>query len=143
MLPDAVQILTLLLTLGALLFAGVVGGRPERAVCLIIVGGTGVTWVAQALGDSTPEAAFLLIDLAIGLGLLAVLVRTRLFWAGVACCAQMLMLAFTATRFVNFPLSELGYLVMLQVSSVMVAMSLIYGTWARRWGPREFDAEYA
>ena len=142
MLPEVVQILTFILIIGALLFAGVAGGWPERTVAGILIGGTALTWTTQALAGPSPEGAFLLIDVMVGLGLLAVLIRTKLFWAGVACCAQMLMLAFTATRFFNFPLSELGYLKMLQVSSILVSLSLIYGTWSRRWGPQP-EPEYA
>jgi hypothetical protein len=47
------------------------------------------------------------------------------------------MLAFTATRFFNFPLSEQGYLAMLQVSTFLVSAALIYGSWVRRWPPQD------
>jgi hypothetical protein len=43
----------------------------------------------------------------------------------------MLMLAFTATRFFNFPLSEKGYVAMMQVSTFLVTAALAYGTWRR------------
>ena len=143
MVPEAVQILTLMLMLGAIAFAGIAGGWPERSAALIILGAIGSTWIAQGLSGSTPEGAFLLIDTIASIAFVVVLFRSKLFWAGVACCANMLMLAFTATRFFDFPLSENGYVVMLQVSSMVVSLSLIYGTWSRRWGQQDMDPKFA
>ena len=133
MVLGIIQLLTLLLLVGSLLFAGVVGGRPERAAAAIVFASVLLTLVAQAVSGPTPEFAFLLIDALTGAGLLLVLLRWKLFWSGVACCAQTLMLAFTATRFFNFPLSERGYVAMLQVSTVVLSAALISGAWARRW----------
>jgi hypothetical protein len=142
-LPEVFQALTLALIAGGLLFAAVFGGRHERAAALVLVSGAVATWAAQGLGpERTPEVAFLLIDFGVVLGLLWVLVSSKLFWAGAACCAQMLLLMFTATRLVEFPLSEIGYIAMLQVSTVIVMVSLIYGTWAHRWGPKDLEPNY-
>jgi hypothetical protein len=143
MVPEAVQVLTLVLMLGAMVFAGIAGGWPERSAALIIFAATVSTWVAQGQAGATPEGAFLLIDTIAAVALVVVLLRSKLFWAGVACCANMLMLAFTATRFFDFPLSEDGYVVMLQVSSLLVSLSLIYGTWNRRWGQQDVTPKFA
>jgi hypothetical protein len=121
----------------ALVLAGRFGGTTERVAALLIGGGTLVTFLAQVTSWVQPELAFLVIDLVIASGFVALLVRSKLPWVGVACCAQSLVLAFEATRFVGFPLSRTSYVTMLQLSSIIVIGALIYGTWARRWGPRE------
>jgi hypothetical protein len=47
--------------------------------------------------------------------------------------------AFSATRLLEFPLSETAYLTMLNVSSFAVALALAGGTWASRWYRKPAD----
>ena len=136
---ELLQQLAFALSVVAVLLCGAFGGRPERVGAAIVVVATGVTWIAQFSFDRTPELAFLLIDLATGLAFAVLLFRTRLLWPGVAACAQLLLTAFNATRFLDFPLSESSYIMVLQLSGVILSAALLYGVWERRF-PRRQEA---
>jgi hypothetical protein len=47
-----------------------------------------------------------------------------------------LVVVFSATRALNFPLSEQSYLVMINVSGLAGFGALAFGTWASRWRPK-------
>ena len=134
------------LGLGAFL-AGIVGafafgGRDERlGACICVVGG-GLTVLIQALSKEPSHFAVLAVDLgmAIAFGLLAVRTPDKL-WPGVAAVAQTLLMAFSASRALHFPLSEAGYIAALNLSSTGVAIALLSGAWAHRRGRKaEFSA---
>ena len=76
---------------------------------------------------------------AVSLGVLTFKFPEKL-WPGIAGCAQLLVFVFSATRVLEFPLSEQGYLIMLNLSSLLGVGSLAVGTWATRWRKREPDA---
>jgi hypothetical protein len=78
------------------------------------------------------------VALAIGLSVLTFRYPDKL-WPGLAACAQTLVVAFSATRLLEFPLSETAYLTMLNVSSFAVALALAGGTWASRWYRKPAD----
>jgi hypothetical protein len=141
--PHLVQALGLIFVLGALAFAGIFGGRAERAGAAIFAGSTLITWGAQVTPGLPQEVAFITIDLAVAIAFGLLLMRTRLTWVGAACCAQLLVLAFTATRFVNFPLSEAAYIAMLQLSAIVVCAAMAFGAWERRWGRKNEELELA
>jgi hypothetical protein len=117
-----------------LIFASTLGGRPERIAAGIYVANLAATWFAQASGDAAPFYAFMLIDFvaAVGFGWL-MLKNPEKLWPGIAACAQLLVFVFSATRALEFPLSETGYLVMLNVCSLLGIGALAAGTWAARW----------
>ena len=123
------------------MFAAVVGGRPERLGAGMILLACLVTWSRQALVDMTAVELSLVVDALLAIGLGGLLYVYRLTWIGAAACAQTLLLAFSASRMVNFPLSEQGYLIALSLSSSGVFASIAIGAWAKRWGPKDAYAE--
>jgi len=124
-----------------ILFASIFGRKPERlgAACYGI--GLLLTWGGQMLIQKAPIYLFLGVDLltAVGLGVITLRNPDKL-WPGVAACAQMLVVVFSATRALDFPLSERSYLVMLNLSSLAGLAALAAGTWAARWGRRRTSA---
>lgn len=63
-------------------------------------------------------------------------------WPGVAGCGQFLVFVFSATRALEFPLSELAYLCALNISGLTVLAALTLGTIVSRWfppAPSEWD----
>lgn len=97
-----------------------------------------LTWGGQALGEKAPFGAFMAIDLltALAFGLLAFRYPEKL-WPGLAGCGQFLVFTFSATRALDYPLSEGEYLHALNLSGMLVLASLGFGTWASRWRVRE------
>ena len=124
-------------------FAASLGARAERWGALVYGLSIGLAWGAQAVGDRTPVYAFMLIDLATCLAFGVIMLRhPDKLWPGLAAVAQLLVFVFSATRVIDFPLSETAYLVMLNVSGLAVASAIAAGTWATRWGrraPSEWD----
>ena len=129
--------------LSALLFAAVFGGKAERNGATLLAGNIALTWIAQASSDQAPLAAFLAIDLATAaaFGYLTFKNPEKL-WPGVCGCAQLLIFVFSATRAIDFPMSEQAYLFMLSLSSLLCVGALAAGTWAARWrkpGDQDWD----
>lgn len=142
----SVSILSLViigLGLSALLFAAVFGGRAERSGAALLAGNIALTWIAQASAGQAPLLAFLAIDLvtAAGFGYLTFKNPEKL-WPGVCGCAQLLIFVFSATRAIDFPMSEQAYLFMLSLSSLLCVGALAAGTWATRWRKSD-DQEWA
>lgn len=133
----------ILLSLSAMLFAGVCGGKAERQSATIWFLLTMLTWTVQAAWGVAPISAFIVIDclLALSFGWIALRFPDKL-WPGLAGCAQFLVLIFSVTRAVRYPMSEDAYLIMLNLSGLGVTCALIGGTWASRWWkPRRDDWE--
>jgi hypothetical protein len=130
----------LIFALCAIVFAFVSGGAAERWGAATILACNLLSWLSQAAFGSAPLTAFLLIDLTLvaGLGVITFRYPDKL-WPGLAACAQTLVLAFSATRALHFPLSEVAYLTMLNVSSLVVALALAGGTWSSRWYRKPHD----
>lgn len=123
-----------LLSLSAMLFAGVCGGKAERQGAGIWLLLTMLTWTVQGVWGVAPTTAFMMIDcvLALSFGWIALRFPNKL-WPGLAGCAQFLVLIFSVTRAVRYPLSQEAYIVMLNLSGLGVTCALIGGTWASRW----------
>lgn len=120
----------------AIVTAFIIGGRPERLGATVCVVGGMLSMGLQNLSPTElPFGAFLVIDLgmAAAFGVLAVKNPDKL-WPGVAAVAQTLLMAFSASRALHFPLSETGYIAALNLSSTGVAIALLAGAWAHRWG---------
>lgn len=127
------------LTVFAVAFPLIVGGRLERAGAAVFGLGTALTWGVQFLvGSQAPVSAFMVIDFGMALAFAAILfVDREKLWPGAAACAQLLVFVFSASRTINFPLSDLALLMMLNVSGVGVILSLVVGAAAHRWGPKD------
>ena len=127
----------------AIAFAIVLGGRAEKLGGGLVLSAILSTWIAQALWGMAPLYAFLPIDFAAacGFGILTARFPDKL-WPGLAGCAQLLVFVFSATRAIDFPLSETAYLIMLNVSGFGVALALAGGTAVNRWhkpAPSQWD----
>ena len=130
-------VLLLVAPIATVAFASIFGSRSERVGASIYAVSIVVTWSAQLVGDKAPFFIFMGTDLltAVALGVLTMRNPDKL-WPGVAACAHTLVVVFSATRALEFPLSEHTYLVMLNVSSLAGLAALAVGTWAARWRPR-------
>lgn len=120
----------------AVLLALVAGGRVERAGAAICLANTLLFFAVQNIaGERLPYGAFLAIDVAaaLALGVLALRAPERL-WPGVAGVAQSMVIVFSATRALDFPLSEAAYAAALNLSSLAVGLSLAAGVVSHRWG---------
>lgn len=121
------DLVTLPLYLGVLSFASVAGKAPQRWVAALTFTTLCTTWLVQAtLGNVV--LLKLAIDAGYAVAMLALLARYKQFWIGTALCSQSLLLAFSSTRLVQFPLTELEYVSMLNLSSLGVFVSLFVGT---------------
>lgn len=127
-------------TFAVLLFAARVGGRAERWGSGVMLLAILLTWTVQAF-FGVVEAAKLAIDMGLAIALAVMLFRWKLFWLGISGCAQTLLLAFTASRFVGFPLSETAYVYALNFSSWGLLGGLFYGACEHRWGRKDEYAE--
>jgi hypothetical protein len=121
-------------------FALAFGAKAERLGGVIFLVSTAATWTIQALGDWAP------LPLLMGVDVATVACFTWLtfrypdkLWPGLTACAQLLMVTFSATRVLDFPLSMTGYLIALNLSALLGFVFLAYGTWASRWGKRLVD----
>ena len=130
-------------SVASIIFALICGRRAERIGGALV--GTAVlsTWAAQAVVAKVPLAAFMTIDagLAVGLAVLTFRYPDKL-WPGLAGCAQFLVLIFSVTRLIEFPLSPTAFLAALNLSSLAVHACLAVGTWRARWSkprPDEWD----
>ena len=136
----------LVFTLGATLFALIVGGRVERLGAGLYAVGVLCTWSAQLFIAQAPFVAFLVIDTATALllGVLAVRNPEKL-WPGVAGVGQTLVVVFSATRALQFPMSETAYIIALNLSALLVVLPMGFAAWLHRWGrkPDEAEAELA
>jgi hypothetical protein len=123
----------LVLPLVSLLLASTVGGKAEKLGAAIFGLALALTWGAQMLGERASYPIFLAIDFgaAAAAGALTIRFPDKL-WPGIAGCAQFLVLTFSITRALNFPLSETAYLYALNLSGSLVWGSLLAGTWASR-----------
>jgi hypothetical protein len=89
----------------------------------------------QAFGDRAPLYSFLCVDLLTALGLAWVMLRNpEKLWPGVAACAQILVVVLSATRAIDYPLSERAYLIALGLCSMLGMGSLAIGAAVSRWG---------
>lgn len=128
-------VFVILLHGAALAFTAICGGKAERFGAALLVFNLGLTWTAQASGDAAPFYAFMLIDLLTAAGFAWLIVKNpNKLWPGLAGCAQFLIFVFSVTRAIEFPLSEVGYLVMLNLCSLLALSALAAGAWAARWG---------
>lgn len=113
----------------AILVAFVIGGPAERAGGAIAAANVLLTTMAQLLApDQLPYFAFLAIDLlaAAAFGVLALRAPEKL-WPGVAGVGQTMVIVFSATRALDYPLSELAYEAALNLSCVTVGLALAIG----------------
>jgi hypothetical protein len=127
----------------SVLLALALGRSAERMGALVCAGGGVLTLVAQGVAvGGLPYLAFLSIDcsMAIAFGVLALRFPEKL-WPGVAGVAQTLVVTFSATRALHFPLSEAAYTAALNLSSLAVGLSLAGGTIASRWSRRRTEDE--
>jgi len=110
------------------------GGRAERAgagICL--VGGLLTVALQTLIADEQLYVAAVTIDLAMAIAFAALAVKVpEKLWPGVAAVSQTLLVAFSATRMLEFPLSEKAYIAALNLSSLGVALSLASGTLVHR-----------
>ena len=135
------NLLVIILSFAPVVFAAVWGGRTERIGAAIIGSGQLLTWTAQSVAMLAPTAsttipleAFMLIDLTMALSFGAFMLRyPDKLWPGLAGCAQFLVFVFSATRAIDFPLSERAFFVAVNLSSLGVLVALAAGTWAARW----------
>lgn len=131
------------LVFSVLLFAGVYGSRCERIGATVYITGFVATWVAQVTLGATPVLALIVIDAAVCIGFAYLTFRyPAKLWPGIAGCAQLLVVVFSATRMLDFPLSATTFLYALNVASLAVILSLCAGTWAARWlrrAPSDWD----
>lgn len=140
-------LLNSLLSIGV--FAGVVfsfrvGAWPEKSGAVAIGVGVVLTQAAQLLAGSPPLVLFFVFDVVLGGVLLAITVKSGRLWAGVAACAQSLVIVFTAVRYFHFPLDGKTYLVALNIASWMVHLSLWVGAAVHRYRPDpDADGELA
>jgi hypothetical protein len=138
-LAEIYFVLTSLLFLGTLIFAGIAGQAAERWAAGLIFAAMVACWVV----GSGVTSYNLAIDALLAISLLSLFVRHKKLWLGCALNAQVLLLAFSSTRLIDFPLTTLEYVVMLNVSSVGVFTSLLFGTIHARWGRSpDADAEH-
>ena len=116
-------------TLVAIIVCLTIGGRAERTGGLIVAANLAATWAVQVSIAQAPPWGFLLIDLLTAAALLWVtLSYPEKLWPGVAAVSVVLGAAFSATRLIDFPLSEFAYLAALNISSLIVSGSLITGS---------------
>ena len=131
-----------------ILFTFLIGGRLEKYGAAIFALGTIGTWTVQTTANSQFSlVGFMLVDFtqAAAFASLIVLDKRKL-WPGAATCAQLLVFVFSATRAVNFPLSDFALLIMLNVCAVAVELTLILGACAHRWNwgrADDVDFEFA
>lgn len=135
----------MLLAIAALIFAAKTGQWPERWGAVIMFTGAVATQLVQAnLGIEPPIWAACLVDTVQMLALLVLTIRSGRFWAGVAACAQSLVVVFTAVKYFEFPLSGPAYLIALHLSGWIAIFALLIGAMAVRWGPKsEWDEGHA
>ena len=110
------------------------GRRPERLGALICIAGAVASIGLQALSpEKLPYIAALVIDLstAVAFAWLA-LKHPQKLWPGAAAVAQTLLVAFSATRAIGFPLSEDEYVAAINLASLGVAIALCGGVIASR-----------
>jgi hypothetical protein len=131
-LVAALGIAALLCSILVIAYALFRGGKVERLGAGVCGGFMLLTWVAQISLDA-PLYSFLMIDTAMAgaFGVLAVRNPEKL-WPGVAGVGQTVVVVFSATRALSFPMSEVAYLVALNLSGLVVAGALGAGTWAAR-----------
>jgi hypothetical protein len=129
-----------------ILLASILGRKPERIGAGILGVGLLFTLGAQALAGGSPLFAFMVIDFLMALGLAVLTFRyPEKLWPGLAGCAQLLVFVFSATRAIDFPMSETTYLAALNLSCLGVTTALAGGTWAARWyrsPPSEWDLSF-
>ena len=125
---------------GSALFAAAVGRGEERAGAFLVMAATVTSFGVQALFGKVPLTAFLAIDLLALTGIIVLFLRSKLLWIGIAAVSQTLVLAFDATRYLDFPLTVNQFLLATNTAWLGVTLSLAGGAWARRWGPQD---EYA
>ena len=132
LLGIAVSVLTLVM-------AFAFGRRVERIGAMICVLGGLFTTAAQAVAaGQLPHIAFLLtvdVGMAVAFGVLALSFPEKL-WPGVAAVAQTMLIVFTATRALDFPLSPGAYTAAMNLSALAVSLSLAAGVVSERWGRR-------
>ena len=126
---------------GTLAFAAGFGRRAERLGAALYLGVALLTWGLE-WGVGINPALKLVTDLTLAFALAFLLIRYKKLWIGVACVATTLFCAFSATRLVGFPLSPFGYILALNLSSLIALVALAAGTWVERWGPADPYAEF-
>jgi hypothetical protein len=130
------NLLVILLYVCTMIGAATFGRKAERLAAALLTANMALTWAAQASGDRAPFFAFMAIDLLTAAGLAYIMVKNPdKLWPGVSACAQLLIFVFSATRAIEFPLSEQSYLVMLNFCSLLCIGALAAGTWAARRTP--------
>jgi hypothetical protein len=129
-------LVTSIVFLSTLLFAAVAGRTPERWGAGMVFTALLMTWIS----GNVETVLNLAIDATLAIALLVLFFFHRRFWVACAFCAQTMLLAFSSSRLIEFPLSAFEYVLALNVSSIMVFGSLLLGTVASRWGPPA-DAE--
>lgn len=126
-----------LLTVGAGL---TLGGRPEKLGAAAFGIATVSTWGVQGLGDLAPVHTFMAIDFSLSLafGVIALRHPAKL-WPGVAGCFQFLVFVFSATRAIDYPLSQFAYIAALSLCGIGVMLTLLLGTLVARYGKARTD----
>ena len=130
---------TTLFYLGTLIFAGVAGRKAQRW-CAAFAFTTMITgwFVGNAVAGLNVA-----IDTIFGVSLLILFVFYRHLWLACALVAQLLVIVFSTTRMLQFPLTPGEYVLMLNLSSLGVFASILVGTVHARWGSStDADAEH-
>ena len=110
----------------AIVAALVLGRKPERiggAVCIV---SALATLILTALSPhKLPYIGILAVDLSVAMAFAwLALKHPKKLWPGAAAVSQTLLVAFSATRAIGFPLSEEEYVAAINVASLGVAVAL-------------------
>lgn len=120
----------------AVVAALALGGVAERIGACICTCGALASITVQSLSTTPNYYALIGIDLAMAVAFTALAMRMPAkLWPGVAAVSQTLLVAFSGTRLIGFPLSQDAYIAAINLSSLGVAVALGAGACAHRWGP--------
>ena len=121
------------------LFAWVCGGAAERIGGAIFAVNVALNFLLYGLLDQGP-LVIMACDLAaaVAFGVLAVRAPDKL-WPGIAGVGQTLVVMFSATRLLDYPLSPLAYMIAVNLAGITVELALVAGTWMSRWGSKRSE----
>ena len=125
-----------LMMLATLIFGVIAGGRVERIGVAILAANIAAGLILRGVfgvGPSVPLVSFADALTALGYGVLAIRNPERL-WPGVAGVAMTFVTVFSVTRATGFPLTGAAYDAALNLSGLLVQVSLFTGTCVHRWG---------
>ena len=127
------------------LFAWVFGSRVERIGGTIFAVNVAANFLLSgAFGQGPLVVMACDLAAAIAFGVLAVRAPDKL-WPGIAGVGQTLVVMFSATRLLDYPLSAGAYSIAVNLAGITVELALVAGTCRARWGskPAQDAAVYA